>query len=55
MKIAIRTSEVLCIALAVGLIYRFVIRPWRRERRVPFDGLLVLAALATSVYDPLNS
>ncbi|MHB8695525.1 MAG: spirocyclase AveC family protein [Solirubrobacteraceae bacterium] len=54
MKIAIHTSEVLCVALAAFLVYRFVIRPWRREQRVPFDGLLVLTGLATSVYDPLS-
>jgi hypothetical protein len=55
MKIAIRSTEVACVLLAAALIHRFVVRPWRRERRVPFDGLLVLAALGTSLYDPLNS
>lgn len=55
MKVAIRAAEVVCVVLAAALIYWFVVRPWRRERRVPFDGLLVLAAMATSVYDPLNS
>ena len=55
MKIAIITAEVATTAAVVAIIYRLVVRPWRQERRVRFDGLLVLAALATSMYDPLNS
>jgi hypothetical protein len=55
MQISIRTVEVLSTAVALWMIYHFVIRPWRRERHVPYDGLVVLAALAVSMYDPLNS
>jgi hypothetical protein len=54
MTVAIRVAEVASVALAVVLIERFVVRPWRRERHIPFDGLLVLAALTTSLYDPLS-
>ena len=54
MQISIRVVEVLSTAVAVWMVYHFVIRPWRRERRVPYDGLTVLAALAVSMYDPLS-
>jgi hypothetical protein len=55
MQISIRIVEVLALATALAMIYHYVVRPWRRGRQVPYDGLVVLAALATSMYDPLNS
>jgi Spirocyclase AveC-like len=55
MKVAILTAEVLSTAMVVVLVYRFVVGPWRQERRIPFDGLLVLTALCVSMYDPLSS
>jgi hypothetical protein len=54
MKVAIPTAEILSTALVVVLVHRFVVRPWRHERRIPFDGLLVLTALCVSMYDPLS-
>jgi Spirocyclase AveC-like len=54
MRVAILTAEVLSTAMVVVLVYRFVVRPWRQERRLPFDGLLVLTALCVSMYDPLS-
>jgi hypothetical protein len=55
MRIAIDLGEVFSMVLLIGLVYRFVVRPWRSERQLPFDGLLFLSAVATSLYDPLNS
>lgn len=55
MKVAILTVQVLSTAMVVVLVYRFVVLPFRRERRIPFDGLLVLTALCVSMYDPLSS
>ena len=43
MTAAIRVAEVECVVLAVGVVHRFVVRPWRRERHIPFDGLLVFS------------
>jgi hypothetical protein len=55
MQISVRTVEIVSTGVAVWMVYYFVIRPWRREQRVPYDGLVVLSALAVSMYDPLNS
>jgi hypothetical protein len=55
MKIAVHTAEVVFLVAAVVCFYQLIVRPWRRERRIGFDGLLMLAAVATSVYDPLQS
>lgn len=43
------------IAVALGLIYWFLVRPWRRDGRVTFDGLLCLSALLVAWQDPLSS
>jgi hypothetical protein len=51
MKIGAITGQVLFVVIAALLIVRLVILPWRRERRVGFDGLLCVASFATSVYD----
>jgi hypothetical protein len=40
---------------AVVALYCFLVRPWLRDRRLTFDGLLALSALIVSVYDPMNS
>lgn len=55
MKVAILTAQVLSTAMVAVLVYRFVVQLFRRERRIPFDGLLVLTALCVSMYDPLSS
>ena len=43
MKFTTRGWEVLGVLLAVASIYYFIYRPWRRNGRIGFDGLLVLA------------
>lgn len=45
MKTAIATLEVLTPALAIGIFYWALVRPWRRERRITTDGLLVVCFL----------
>ena len=46
--------QILLVVLAVGALYGFLVRPWIRERRVIFDGLLCLAAFAASIWDPAS-
>ena len=47
--------QALSIPVALYLIYRFVIRPWRRERRIGVDGLLTIAFATLWVQDPWSS
>jgi hypothetical protein len=51
MKVAIVTAEVMFTGAGIVFFYWFLVRPWRRERKVSFDGLVCVAALLTSVYD----
>jgi Spirocyclase AveC-like len=46
--------EVVSLPAALALIYRFVIRPWRRERAIGVDGLLVMAYATIWFQDPLS-
>jgi hypothetical protein len=55
MKIFVNVSEVAFWGVALIVLYRVVVQPWRRERRIGFDGLMVLSAIACSLYDPLNA
>ncbi|HEY1970659.1 MAG TPA: spirocyclase AveC family protein [Pseudonocardia sp.] len=50
-KVGAITGQALFVLIAGVMIHRLVIRPWRRERTVGFDGLLCVASLLTSVYD----
>src|SRR5262249_59620909 len=43
MKVAIVFFQAVSIPAALGLIYWFAVRPLIRERRLPLDGMLVLA------------
>ena len=43
MKVAIIFFEAASIPVALGLIYWFAVRPLIKERRLPLDGMLVLA------------
>lgn len=55
MKVFVHTCEVVFWIAAVIVIYKVVVQPWRRERRIGFDGLMVLSAMVCSLYDPLQS
>src|SRR5215467_7079532 len=53
MKIVLVTwTSVICIGLPVG-VYYFIVRPWRRERRITTDGMLLAAFGLLFFQDPL--
>lgn len=47
--------QVVSLPAALGIIYWFVIRPWRRERRIGIDGLLVIAFSTLWWQDPISN
>jgi len=55
MKTAIVVGEVVMIPAALWCFYRFLIRPWRSERRLSLDGLLCIAFLLVWFQDPLTN
>jgi Spirocyclase AveC-like len=55
MKVAIIGFQALSIPVALGLIYWFAVRPLIRERRLPLDGMLVLAFYTLWFQDPLSA
>ena len=53
MKIVLVTwTSVICLGFPVGLYY-FIIKPWRRERRITTDGMLMVAFGLLFFQDPL--
>ena len=53
MKIVLVTwTSVIMIGFPIGLYY-FIIRPWRRERRITTDGMLMVAFGLLFFQDPL--
>jgi hypothetical protein len=55
MKASIHIAEAGFLIVGAIVVYKFVIAPWRREKRIGFDGLLVLSGIACSVFDPASS
>lgn len=54
--IAARSWEVIMVVGGLAAVYFFLVRPWRRERRLTFDGMFLLGWLATwAIQDPLVS
>jgi Spirocyclase AveC-like len=51
MKVCLIVGEVACPLAMLFCLYRFVVVPWRRERRWTTEGLFCLAFLLTSPYD----
>jgi Spirocyclase AveC-like len=51
----LQTMQIGFTAGGVIALYVFLVRPWIRERRLTFDGLLVVSTLFVSIYDPLSS
>jgi hypothetical protein len=47
--------EIAGILATVGIVYGFVVRPWRREGRISTDGLLVCAFATLWFEDPLSA
>jgi hypothetical protein len=53
MKVVLLTwTAVIVLGLPVG-IYYFIVRPWRRERRITLDGMLLVACGLLFFQDPL--
>lgn len=53
-KFAARGWEVFFAVIALWVIWHFLVQPWRRERRLTLDGMLVIAwPLAWAIQDPL--
>jgi multisubunit Na+/H+ antiporter MnhF subunit len=55
MKFALVTLQVVLPTAAIAVLYRFVVRPWRRERRVGLDGLMAISFLVLAFHDPLSA
>ena len=54
MTFAIHAQEILGLLLFLGIGYRVILRPWRRERRIPTVGMLYLG-LITLYWQDLGS
>jgi hypothetical protein len=54
MKIVQNVVQVAGPLAALAFIYVCLIRPWRRERRVTFDGLFCIASLTSAYQDPFS-
>ena len=55
MKVSLISWQIVIPIVAGYLVWRFVVRPWRREHRVPFDGLMIIAFFFMWFWDPLSS
>ncbi|MHB8690067.1 MAG: spirocyclase AveC family protein [Solirubrobacteraceae bacterium] len=55
MKAALIFWQAFAVVGTFGLLYVLLIRPWRRERQIPLDGLLVGAFFLCAFQDPLSS
>jgi Spirocyclase AveC-like len=55
MAIGIRAVEIIGPIGGLILIWKFVIAPWRRDRRIPLDGQLVIGSLAISLFDATSN
>lgn len=55
MKAILISWQVIFPALSIYLFWRLLIRPWRRERRLTTDGLLLVAWLAVFFWDPAGN
>jgi hypothetical protein len=53
MSVAAHTVEVVCWALSAWILWRFLIKPWRRDRRITFDGIVILVCATLFWLDPL--
>jgi len=55
MKVALTCCQIVLPLAGLVVLYWFVIRPWRRERRIGLDGLMAIAFLTLSFHDPLSA
>lgn len=49
----LRTFEVASVFITAGMLWGFVIRPWRRARRVPIEGKILLGMMIAYYVDPI--
>ena len=49
----LRAFEAVSVVVSAGMIWWFVVRPWRSERRVPIDGKILLGMMIAYYVDPL--
>lgn len=54
MKVTQNVVQVAGPLAALAFIWFCLVRPWRRERRVTFDGLFCIASLTSSYQDPFS-
>ena len=54
-KVLLISWQALGIPVALGLLGWFLVRPWVRERRITFDGILTLSCFLVVWQDPLSS
>lgn len=54
MRISLVSGQILLNALMLLCFYRFLVRPWIRERRVPIDGILCVVVFIASFFDMLS-
>jgi Spirocyclase AveC-like len=55
MRDVLNIGQVVFPLIALYLFYRFLWRPWRRERTVTVDGILCIGFLLASFFDPLSN
>lgn len=55
MKVALVALQIVLPIVAIVVLYRFVVVPWRRERRVSLDGIMAISFLLLSFQDPLSA
>lgn len=55
MNVALTIWQIVGVVVALGFLYWFVIRPWRRDGRPSTDGLLVIACFILYFQDPLGN
>jgi len=49
----LRTFEAASVVITAALIWKFVVRPWRRSRHVPIDGKILLGMMIAYYVDPI--
>src|SRR5437899_762268 len=53
MQVVLVTGQVVAVIGTLWTFYWFIVRPWRRERRLTTDAILVIAFLLVSPFDPV--
>ena len=55
MKSVLMTGQIVVPAIGVFNLYWFIVRPWRRQHRLTFDGIVCISMLLGSVWDPTSA